>query len=142
MSSQPPKFDPDRSYRFFLIVLGLFTMLNTFVIVTEVHSHSDPQWNFISVSLTIMEMFLVIVAFGGFWLVRRDAVGRAEDVARDEARKCVQQMSTDVVSKQLQPIVLRQILSVLSEQSFDLTLNKEDVSGMMQALDTDGTHEQ
>lgn len=48
-------------------------------------SGSDPSWDAVSVSLTVLEVFLAIIALGGFWLFRGIVKEHAATVARDVA---------------------------------------------------------
>lgn len=53
------------------------------------------DWNFISVTLTIFEVFLVVALAGGFWMLR----GAAQDAARKEATEVAGPIAESVARK-------------------------------------------
>lgn len=83
----------------------------------------------LSVSLTVLEILLAVVALGGFFLIRSAAVRAAEDEARSEA-------------KRLAPLVAkRAALEFLNSRIWDAnstSSTNDGMTAMMQALDEDG----
>jgi type VI protein secretion system component VasK len=93
----------------------------------------------LSVSLTILEIFLAVIAVSGFFLIRSAAMGKAEE----EATEVADRVTKKEVAAIAPPLVRRAVedyLSHLSEKSatIDTTLG---VNELMQALDEGGDDE-
>ena len=64
------------------VVLAIATVVNLFLLLLYFQKKSEPDWDFISVTLTIFEILLALALVGGFWMVR----GAAQRAAAEEAR--------------------------------------------------------
>lgn len=64
---------------------ALLMLINLGVSLWYFQQNPKPDWDFIAVTLTIFEIFLVIALIGGFWMLR----SAAQEAARAEARKIV-----------------------------------------------------
>lgn len=87
----------------------------------------------LSVSLTVLEIFLAVIAVSGFFLIRGAAIGRAEEEASMVAEKVTKREVAEIAP----PIVRRAVadyMSLLEQKGgmFDTTDSTQD---MMQALD-------
>lgn len=63
-----------------LIVAILFLLLNT---------GQYRNYDTIGLALTTLEVFLIMAAFIGFWLIRREAIAEAKETAEATAEKIV-----------------------------------------------------
>jgi hypothetical protein len=70
-----------------LFCFGLLAMLNLGAALWFFQQKSEPDWNFISVTLTIFEILLAGALIGGFWMLRGAAETRAAAEAREVATK-------------------------------------------------------
>lgn len=74
-----------RKHGWWLFSTGIVFNLALLFCIFGTVGESDP--NVLSVSLTILEIFIVVVAFGGFWMIRGAAITAARSGARDEVRR-------------------------------------------------------
>lgn len=90
----------------------------------------------LSISLTVLEIFLVVVAVSGFFLIRSAAMGRAEEEASSVAEK-VTKKEVAVIAP---PIVRRAVADYMSliEQKYGTVDTTDGTNAMMQALDDGG----
>lgn len=86
---------------------------------------AEPKPDSLSVSLTVLEIFLAVIAVSGFFLIRSAAIKAAEDEARSEAAR-------------IAPIAARRAamsyLSLLEQRNGGETGN-DSLHEMMMALD-------
>lgn len=61
-----------------VVILTLFIVLNT---------SEQRNWDSIGLTLTTLEIFLVLGAFSGFWLIRREAIAQARETAEEVAKQ-------------------------------------------------------
>ena len=74
-----------RKHGWWLFAVGIVFNLALLFCLFGTVGRYDP--NVLSVSLTILELFIVVVAFGGFWMIRGAAISAARSGARDEVRR-------------------------------------------------------
>lgn len=80
-------------------VYGAWMLLLTLAMVFLWNSSGEKDLDALSVSLTILEIFLVIFAVSGFWLVRANARETARDEARDEALREARRVAEPVARR-------------------------------------------
>lgn len=74
-----------RKHGWWLFPIGIaFNLLALFCILGSVGRY-DP--NVLSVSLTILEVFIVVLAIGGFWMIRGAAISAARAAAGEEVKR-------------------------------------------------------
>lgn len=108
------------------VVLGL---VNLFLIVLLWNvSGQVSDIDSLSVSITVLEMFLAVVALGGFWVIRgsaREAAAtEARDIAKSQAEQIARQTALDYVN------------AIVGTKSNETAINS--VTDLMQALDEEG----
>ena len=79
----------------FLVWVGVISMLNLGATLWYFQLSDDVDWNFIAVTLTIFEVFLVIALAGGFWMLR----GAAQSAAEAEAKKVAEPVAYEVARR-------------------------------------------
>lgn len=67
----------------------LYAVLILLSLLLPFNSDGSPDVNNISVSLTVLEVFLVVLAIGGFWVIR----GEVRIAAQREARATVEELA-------------------------------------------------
>ena len=70
-------------------VYGLFLL---FGLVLTWNVAGNDNANTLSISITVLEIFLVVFAVGGFWLIRSNA----REAARDEARETAERIAREI----------------------------------------------
>lgn len=120
-----------------LLISVFLGLLNLFLIsllwnLSGVSSKLDS----LSVSLTILEVFLAVVAVGGFFLVRGAAMGRAEEEASAVAERITKKEVADIAP----PIVRRAVADYMSlvEQKSGTVDTTDSINDIMQALHDGG----
>lgn len=95
-----------------------------------------PEIDTLSISLTILQTFLVVVAVGGFFLVRGAAMGKAEEEATIVAEKITKREVAEIAP----PIVRRAVAEYMSllEQKSGTVDTTDSINDMMQALASGG----
>ncbi|NRB01696.1 MAG: hypothetical protein HRU30_00375 [Rhodobacteraceae bacterium] len=90
----------------------------------------------LAVSLTVLEIFLAVIAVSGFFLVRGAAMTRAEE----EASKVAERVAKLEVADIAQPIVRRTVADYMSllEQKDAIEDSTSSTQDVMQALDKGG----
>lgn len=78
---------------------------------------------------------MVLALATGFWMIRKEARERAEEVAQEEARKCVQAIASEIIERDSQSIILRTAMRVITEHLYETNLNDSDIERMMDALE-------
>lgn len=54
-----------------------------FLLVINSHQGRNADLNATAVSITTLEIFLAVIAVTGFWVIRREAIAAAEEVAKE-----------------------------------------------------------
>jgi len=49
--------------------------------------YTDSDKNTLAISITALEVFLIVAAVAGFWMIRNVAVDKAQEAARDEINR-------------------------------------------------------
>lgn len=106
------------------MITGLFSM--------QVATEKD--WNAIQTALTIFETFLVIALATGFWLVRRAAIEKAEDTAKEVAQICAEAEVREYVKLYVAPKIIRQIIEGNGDLGMNPDLTEQAVNDMMEKL--------
>lgn len=93
----------------------------------------NPDWNSIAISLTVLEIFLALVAIAGFWLLR----GEARAAAADEARSVAAELR-DSSAKRAEEVARSTAIAYMKALN---AANRngstsDSVTDMMQALDS------
>lgn len=86
---------------------------------------SEPDWNFISVTLTIFEVLLAIALIGGFWMLR----SAAEQAAAKEARQVATRAAEEAARKSL-----LQWMELLEDIKNDTDGEDSDLTNMMNSM--------
>ena len=97
---------------------------------------ADAHLNLVSAALTIFEIFIVVALAAGFWMVRREAIDRAEEAARNVARECAEREVQEYAKSVVAPKLLRAVLggeSDLAESEGD-DLDDESARDMISKL--------
>lgn len=127
-SSRPSWFSKPENV--WLLVACLLGFINLFLILLLWNvSGTARQIDSLSVSLTALQLFLGVVALGGFFLFRTAAVRAAEEEARAEAQRLVP------------PVARRMAIEFLNARTSDAnstSSTNDGINDMMQALDKDG----
>ena len=99
-------------------------------------SGAAPKTDTLAISLTILQTFLVVVALGGFFIVRGAAMRKAEEEATIVAERIVKRELRDT----LQPLLARSVRDYLSlsDVDYDRLSTKNSMNELMQALDDGG----
>lgn len=64
----------------------LLNFLTLFIILLRWNlTGGVPEWDPVSISLTVLEIFLVVIALGGFWIFRGIVKEHAEKIAKAAA---------------------------------------------------------
>jgi hypothetical protein len=79
----------------FLGWVGVISILNLGATLWYFQLSDDVDWNFVAVTLTIFEVFLVIALAGGFWMLR----GAAQSAAEAEAKKVAEPVAYEVARR-------------------------------------------
>ncbi|MEK9878305.1 MAG: hypothetical protein VW474_00810 [Paracoccaceae bacterium] len=75
----------------FLCGCIIVTLLNFAMMLWYFQKQSEPDFNYISVSLTIFQIMFAIALVGGFWMFREAARNAAADEAKGVAREIAEQ---------------------------------------------------
>lgn len=92
----------DKHFSFSTLVVAT-TIINfsiTFFWVFQ--SGSDPEMDFVSLSLTIFQMFFAVLAVAGFWIVRGTAKRSAQEAAIEHVNKELMSMIEKEITRTLQ----------------------------------------
>lgn len=117
-----------------LIILWPLTLLNFVLLFYIAQNADDGDLNFLSVAITLFEGFIVISLAAGFWMLRREAISRAEEAAMEVAKECAEQEARKLAEELIPPQALRQILAVMDiAQNQDL--DEDAVNDMIAKLD-------
>ncbi len=112
-----------------LLYVGLpfvaISIFNFGVAIWYFQQKSKPDWNFISVTLTIFEMLLAIALVGGFWMLR----GAAETAAAKEAKS----VATEVAEKAARTSALQWLELAKTAQS-DTNSDNTDLTDMINSF--------
>ncbi|MDC0739341.1 hypothetical protein N6L24_13720 [Cognatishimia sp. SS12] len=122
-----------------LIACGL-GMLNLFLIALLWNvSGQLPKMDSLSISLTVLEIFLAVIAVSGFFLIRSAAMSRAEEEAARVAEGVAKREIADVAP----PLVRRTVAEYMKhlEQKGGTTDTSDSTQDMMQALDREGDND-
>jgi len=118
-----------------IYAIGVFSLFNFGASFYFFQIATDKDLNFVSVALTFFEIFLIVALATGFWMIRREAIEKAEDAAREEARECVEEIAQKLLEAKLQPLVFRGITKLLNDRLVEKGLSEVDVDGIMSTLD-------
>ncbi|MBC6715539.1 hypothetical protein H9Q09_04945 [Aurantimonas sp. DM33-3] len=77
-------------------------MLWGFLIVLIWNSDGNPDTSGLSVSMTVLQTFLAVVAVGGFWLLRSEV--------RSAALKELEEIAPKLARDELYPMILREVM--------------------------------
>lgn len=97
------------------------------LLVWNCAGNEDASLNTLSVSITTLEIFLVILALGGFWIIR----GEVRERVKQETRSLVH----EEMHSRVEPQLLRLVEQYLDARSQSGDLREDDVREMMRALD-------
>ncbi|MGR3813388.1 MAG: hypothetical protein ACU0AU_04800 [Cognatishimia activa] len=86
----------------FLFCFSILALFNFGVALWYFQQKSTPDWNFISVTLTIFEILLAIALVGGFWMLRGAAEEAAAKEASEVAKKVVEETARETVREWLE----------------------------------------
>lgn len=95
---------------------------------------ASSEWNAVQTALTVFEVFLVVALAVGFWTVRRAAMDRAEDVAREVARECSEAEVKEYVRLFVTPKLVREIIEGSEDLGGGANLTEQTVHDMMDKL--------
>lgn len=85
-----------KAQQYTLIVVFFAAFLNFgFILFVSQKISDDIPYDFISFSLTVVQLFLAIAVVGGFWLLRGAAKDRAEEVAVETVEPIIEKASED-----------------------------------------------
>lgn len=124
----------DDHFKVIVLFAILLSVLNFGVAVTTFNSIGEEHdFDAISVSLTVLEMFLATVALGGFFLLR----GAAMRAAADEARLTAEKVAKDELKVIAPPMVGRAVIEYLElfAQKSGADDSRSSMNDLMQALD-------
>jgi hypothetical protein len=83
---------PDANADYCLTICTLSVVLNILVFGTILLFWNSPprsaNTDALAISITTIEVFLVVVALGGFWLLRRDVINTSKEEAEKILAKC------------------------------------------------------
>ena len=117
-----------------LIIVWPLLIIN-FVMLFYVYQRAgDEDLNLLSIAITLFEAFLLIALAAGFWMVRREAVSRAEDVAAEIAEECAAREARKLAEEMIPPQPLRQIMTLL-EIAPNQGLDDDQINDIMTKLD-------
>lgn len=66
---------------------------------------ADQNPDTLSISITVLEIFLVIIAFAGFWMIRGAAVNAATEAARDCSPECTDKWLRDNIEDRIREVL-------------------------------------
>lgn len=95
---------------------------------------ASQEWNAVQTALTIFEVFLVVALATGFWTVRRAAIERAEDAAKEVARECAEAEVREYVKLHVAPRLIRQIIEGSEDLGGGADLTEQSVNDIMERL--------
>jgi len=98
--------NPSLPYFYSLVVFSIIlNFLVLFIILLRWNLSGVPNdFDTISISLTVLEMFLFVVALGGFWMFRGIVKEKAEDVAKSVSEpiaKEIAQKTAEIVARRV-----------------------------------------
>ena len=120
-----------------LLAASLLGIVNLFLILLLWNiSGGITNLDSLSVSITILEIFLAVVAVSGFFLVRGAAMGKAEEEAAIVAEKVAKREIGEIAP----PIVRRALVDYMSllDQKHGMLDTTDGTNQVMQALDDGG----
>lgn len=91
----------------------------------------------LAISLTVLEIFLAVIAVCGFFVIRGAAMRQAEEEATIVAEKITKREVADITP----PIVRRTVaeyMSLLEQKSGTVVDTTDNINAMMQALESGG----
>ena len=110
---------------YILAIFVVVTVINSFAILTSLQGASQADWNYIAVNLSIIEIFLAMIAIGGFWLSRvivaEKAKEEAEIVATEHAVRVAEREARNIAGPIARRAALEQLASVDSEEDGSLS---------------------
>ncbi|WP_420863583.1 hypothetical protein [Algirhabdus cladophorae] len=125
----------ENCWLFIAVILG-FSNLLLILLLWNV-SGSVSKTDTLAVSLTVLEIFLAVIAVSGFFLIRGAAMGKAEEEASSVAERVAKLEVQDIT-----PTIVRravaEYMSHMDEQS-GISDTTDGINAMMQALDDGGT---
>ncbi|GLO69561.1 hypothetical protein MACH17_10780 [Phaeobacter inhibens] len=113
-------------YALDLASLSIFAniTLGFFVVLTWNSYGNIPEDNYISVGLTTIEIFLIVVAFSGFWMLR----GVVQDVACEVAETAAKQSAKDAFDNYT-PEIRRLVGALVAEELRERVATKSAAPG-------------
>jgi hypothetical protein len=98
---------------------------------------AEDDLNLIGMALTIFEIFLIVALAGGFWMIRREAVDRAEEAARKVARDFAEQEVEKYAKAVVAPKLLRALIAGESDlaEGENEDLDEDSARDMIAKLD-------
>lgn len=114
------------------MLLSGFSLICCFYFVQKV---GDKDWNAVQTALTLFETFIVVSLATGFWMVRREAASRAEDIAREVAQSCAEMEARNLAAEMIPPQAFRQIQQIVAELGGMNELDEDEIAAIMAALD-------
>lgn len=82
----------------------------------------------------MLEIFLAVVAIGGFWLVREAAISRARDTAKETSESIAEQAAKEWLDDNAQPLVHRSVLALVQKPSDSDPEASEELANLAVAL--------
>jgi len=77
----------------------LVTLVNLAMMLWYFQKQSEPDYNYISVSLTVFQIMFAIALVGGFWMLRAAARDSAADEAKGVARQIAEEEARRVAEE-------------------------------------------
>lgn len=117
------------AYKYISVALAAFTLANFGISLWYLQQKTEPDWDFIAVTLTIFELLIAILLVGGYWLFRQ----HVEKAATDEANE----IATEVASRVAGETVLQHLRTL--QPAFTSNGGNASMQEMMDALDETNT---
>ncbi len=95
------------------IVLG-FAILFIFLIWNS--THTAQNFDALTISITALEIFLIVTAFGGFWLLRGVVEKKAEETTKEYLESCIEEHMKNYMKENGAPIIRREVTEFLQKE--------------------------
>ena len=126
--------------RLFVIISVVMNaaLLFVFFVVFNSLNRGQTQLDVLAISITVLEIFLAVVAIGGFWLIRDAAISRARDTAREISEGLAANAAQDWLNENAQPLVHRSVNAILDKDRNRDPETEQELENLADALGDEG----
>lgn len=112
-------------------IFAFWLVLNTgFILALWNLRGGEIELNALAVSITVLEIIIVLMAIFGFWVFRREVISTAEDVASTETPKCVSKYMDEEAYRLVRECLQDdQVVARLAERIHDLGIESAEDAG-------------